>query len=205
MAIAQDFRNAMVTAGQLGEGVLISAAKLVPIDVQNDIWVWRICFLGFEIPGPMDNISIDVLMDGTIAPLDIQKRIDCGWPTPDVQVAQIESDKSDAQIVDEFVANLNPERRHAGQEVELEGKLVPLAGSSPIQKTGLYYQFVTEQGVELACVPPGGWPIRLDKPLSVSGILLGYRNLELDRGESWDGLELHPGIKFTSIGVIKKK
>jgi hypothetical protein len=202
MLAAQEYRDQIVTARQFPAGSRIIEAKLTPFDSRNGVWFWTVRFRVEQVGNPIEDIEIAVLMDGSVVQHEIHRRIDTGWPLPDAQTPERPDVIDDIEILKQFVEGLNPTRKHAGLNIELTGVLTRIPSGHSDLNTGKHYHFTTDDGVVLACDPPGGWAVRVNQRLKIAGKLLGYRNLN-NREQSWDGLQLLPGIKITSVGVVQ--
>lgn len=202
MVIAQRYRDQLVTAKQFPERSRIIETKLIPLDSRNHIWIWTVAFRVEQIGNPIEEMVITVLMDGKVVPFQIQRRVDTGFPPPDQEIVAHPSAVDDTEVLRVFIERLNSDRKHAGQTISLTGVLSRIPRGHEDLVSGRYYHFTTDEGVVLICEPPGGWALRLNQKLSISGKLLGYRDLD-NRDESWDGVFLHPGIQLHRVGVIR--
>lgn len=203
MAKAQEYRNQLVAANQFPNGSQITIVNLVPFDAKENVWYWAVNFSTQQTGNPSSEIEIAVLMDGSVVPHRIHRRIDTGWPLPDATIPERPHGTTDATILDQFVAHLNPSRRFAGLTIELTGVLTRIPARHPDLNSGQRFHFTTDDGTMLICDPPGGWALRLDEKLKITGKLLGYRNLN-DREPTWDGLQLFPGIEINSVGLVRE-
>lgn len=204
MVAAQNYRDTLVANKQFPDGSQIIDVKLVPIDSRDHLWFWVVTFRVRQIGNPIEEIEIAVLMNGSVVQHDIHRRIDTGWPLPDAVVPERPDAITDTEILKQFIADLNPSRKYAGINIELTGILTRIPPDHPDLNTGQYFHFTTDDGTVLICDAPGGWRVRLNQQLEIKGKLLGYRNLKNDREPTWDGIQLFPGIKITSVGVARE-
>lgn len=202
MIYAQEYRDQIVATKQFPEGSRITDVQLIPFDSRNNVWYWSVNFRIEQVGNPVEEIEIGVLMDGSVVQHEIHRRINTGWPFPDAPIPKRPSKLTDVEILEEFVSELNPSRKHAGLNIELTGILTYIQSDHSDLSSGQRFHFTSDDGIVLICDPPGGWPLRLNQKIRITGKLLGYRDLD-NRDSPWGSIELLPGIRITSVGVAR--
>lgn len=200
MVIAQEYRDGLVDSNLFPDGSQITSIQLAPWNPESGTWVWRIEFTCVQYGNPIEHIEVVVLMDRSVVKHEIRRRIDTGWPPPDKTITPHESELTDAEIVSRFIKNLNTDRKFAGQTVRVTGVVQPIPDDHEHRKSGKYRHLKTTDGHTLIFWFPHGVPRSVfENELTVTGKLLGFRDLD-NRSESWDDLELIPGIRGTGLG-----
>lgn len=194
---AQNYRDQLVARKEFRPGARIVKLTLRPCDAQRGDWFWSVLFHIEQAGQPIEHLEIAVAMDGKVIPLQVSRRIDVGWPLPDQLIPPHNSTLSDEQIVSEFIANLNVDRRFAGQEVTLTGRIESIPHGHEHLSTNLYLHFVTSDGEKLIFTKSGR-PGPFDREVTISGKLAGFRDTG-NRSESWDGVHLYPGIRCNGM------
>ena len=196
MLIAQEYRDGLVDTKLFPSGSQITSVELTPFDPESDIWVWRIEFICVQAGNPIEHIEVAVLMDKSVVQHKVTRRIDIGWPLPDKIVAPHNSGLSDSEVVSKFVKNLNVDRQFAGQIVKITGVIEYIPEGHKHRKSGKHQHLKTNDGQTLIVNFPYAFP---GKEITYTGRLIGFQDLE-NRSESWDDLELFPGIDVTGSG-----
>jgi len=202
MVAASKYLDSLVGDGKFPDGAHIDEIELNPFDPDNGQWYYVVRFKLPIVGGTNPFIGIAVLMDGTVLAPGISDRIDIGWPLPNAEVADKPKDLTDTEILKQFISNLNPNRVFAGQTVEIIGRMEKIEWDHPHRNCGQRFHLILNDGTRIIFDPPGGWAIRYNVDLRVTGQLVGYRDLS-DRQSEWNGLDLVPGIRPSSIGVVR--
>ncbi len=202
MLAALKYRLQLADEKIFPNGGKIGSVALMPFDPEIGDWYWRVKFEVVQAGNEREWFDVTVLMDGSVKPLDVSRRLDKGWPPRDEKVAPHNGTKTDVEIVRTFVAELNPKRTFAGQDVEIQGIVRRIPDDQIDNETGHHLHFTTDDGTVLILGSYTAWPVTFGKRLSIQGRLVGYRN-QNDDGESWEGLTLFPGIEFHGGGFAE--
>jgi hypothetical protein len=204
MVTADKFLRKTYTEMEFPNRTVIDSVELSPFDPENGHWFWTVRFRCLRVGGFVPSIDLAVLMDGSVVTPTETDRIDIGWPLPNADVDEKPPDKTDQQIVSTFVSDLNPHRSFAGQTVKIIGQVSRMPDGHLHQATGRRFHLILDDGSTLIFESPGGWAMRFDTDLEITGQLVGFREYN-ERDPNWGDLTLYPGIRVRSIGVYRKK
>ena len=193
MVAASKCVKSLVENGDFPDESSIHGVRLCSFDPTTGDWYYVVEFSYLMAGGFIPQLSVAVLMDGTVPPPTVSDRIDIGWPLPD-KISPVKPDGlTDEAIVNEFIDSLNPDRLYAGQMVKVTGELTKIESGHPYSKCGQRWAIALENKNLLLYNPHNPY-IKSGVTVTLTGELIGYRSLS-DRNEDWQNLTLCPGIR----------